>query len=75
MTTAQQNPSRSLNSGSEGRRSVCSPSGRPAVSKNSTGQGVPGGRMGWAGAGDKLADTDNSLRRVNPVRGGTRPAS
>ncbi len=37
--------------------------------------GTPGDRVRQAGAGGKLANTSFSLRRVNPVRGGTSPAS
>ncbi len=40
---------------------------------HSTGEGAPG-RPTSSGAGGKLRNTDSSLRRVNPVRGGTSPA-
>ncbi len=56
MTSAQQNPSRTPNSGSASRRPPRSPSGRAGGDLHSTeGQGVPGDRMGWTGTGDKLA--------------------
>ncbi len=40
---------------------------------STAGEGAPGRPTG-SGAGGKLRNTDSSLRRVNPVRGGTSPA-
>ncbi len=75
MTSAQQNPSLTRNPGSASRRSNGASLQTSAGNLHSTaGEGAPGSRLAKAGAGGKLLNTVSSLRRVNPVRGGTGPA-
>ncbi len=55
MTSAQQNPSLTRNPGSASRRSNGVSLQPPSATLHSTRQGVPGDRVGWTGAGGKLA--------------------